>query len=256
MVIDIKKAEKEFKRYTGQFDKNMPTIDRKFYHGFRVAKLSEKIARKLGTLSEEEIELARLIGLLHDIGRFEQWTRYQTFSDLKSIDHAALGIAILEQDEYIKNYVEDEDVIAIIKKAIYYHNKYAIEESDVTEKEKLFCQIIRDADKLDIMYEATYALWEGEEKVIGRQAITPKVVEQVLDHSCINRETVKCKIDEVITNVAFTYDFNFDICYPWLKEGEYINQTLDRFEYSEETKATVEKIRKEVNQFIEAKCKE
>ena len=106
------------------------------------------------------------------------------------------------------------------------------------------------------MYEATYALWEGDEELIGRQVVTPTVVDQALSHRCINRETVKCKIDEVITNVAFTYDFNFDICYPWLREKNYINQTLNRFKYSEATKETVEKIRTEVNRFIEAKCKE
>ena len=41
----------------------------------------------LGTFSAKEIELAGLIGLLHDIARFEQFTKYQTFNDRLSFDH-------------------------------------------------------------------------------------------------------------------------------------------------------------------------
>ena len=36
-----------------------------------------------------------LIGLLHDIGRFEQVKVYDTFSDIDSIDHADYGVEIL-----------------------------------------------------------------------------------------------------------------------------------------------------------------
>ena len=36
-------------------------------------------------LSKEDTDLAMLIALLHDIGRFEQWMQYQSFADHKTI---------------------------------------------------------------------------------------------------------------------------------------------------------------------------
>ena len=41
-------------------------------------------------------------GLLHDIGRFEQLKRYQSFIDSQTIDHANLGVTILFDDNLIE----------------------------------------------------------------------------------------------------------------------------------------------------------
>ena len=56
-----------------------------------VKEIAGKIARSLN-FSEEEIKLAKVIGVLHGIARFEQYKRFQTFSDLKSIDHGDYGV--------------------------------------------------------------------------------------------------------------------------------------------------------------------
>ena len=48
-------------------------------HTYRVANLSEKIARSISDiydLSEGDVDLAWIIGMFHDIGRFEQVKRY------------------------------------------------------------------------------------------------------------------------------------------------------------------------------------
>lgn len=56
----------------------------KYAHSLRVAALSERIAQSL-SMEKEDIDLAWLIGILHDIGRFEQLRRYQTFFDYRSM---------------------------------------------------------------------------------------------------------------------------------------------------------------------------
>src|SRR5699024_106281 len=102
--IDIRNAENEFLQYTKKFDLNNPNIDRKVYHSIRVSRISKEIAKDLN-LSDEEIDLAMLIGILHDIGRFEQFTVYKTYNDLKSIDHGRLGVDILTENNYIRKYI-------------------------------------------------------------------------------------------------------------------------------------------------------
>ena len=146
----MEQSIEEFKKYTKDYLNLSDMCLLKVNHTIRVMNLCEEIARKL-MLSEEDIELAKLCGLLHDIARFEQWKNYQTFSDFHSIDHGDLGVEILKNNNFIRKFNSDTSVDNLIFKTIKNHNKYKIEDN-LTEREKLFCNIVRDADKLDILY--------------------------------------------------------------------------------------------------------
>ena len=102
-MIDFEFAMKYFKEYLNNFDHENGKIDLKIRHTYGVVRASEYIANKL-KLSDEEIELAKLIALLHDIGRFEQVKQFNSFIDIKSIDHALLGIDILFQQNLPLNH--------------------------------------------------------------------------------------------------------------------------------------------------------
>ena len=251
-MIDIKKAEEEFKNYTSKYNMNESHLYRKVTHTFRVEKICEEIAISLG-LNEEEINLAKLIGILHDIARFEQYTIYNTFVDHKSIDHGNLGVEILEKDEHIRKYLETNEYDEIIKKAIYNHNKYSIE-TNLNEKEELFSKIIRDADKLDIMYQGTCEFWKDNIEDIKKQTISPKVFEQFISEQIIDKRYVQNDLDKVLVNIAFVFDYNFKENYKILKRNNYINKTLNRFNFEkEETKEKMELIRKIANNYIKNK---
>ena len=90
MKIDIEKAKQAFKEYVKNYDQEDKQVKLKIEHIERVSQLARNMAEKL-KLSEEDIALAELIGLLHDIGRFEQIRIYHTFIDKKSINHGELG---------------------------------------------------------------------------------------------------------------------------------------------------------------------
>ena len=121
----MNKAILEFINYTNNYCDYGNMIDLKIKHTFRVMRLCEKLAKDLN-LNDNEIYTAKLIGLLHDIGRFEQWKKYQTYRDLISIDHADFGIKILKKDNYIRKYIADDKYDNIILKSIKYHNKYRL----------------------------------------------------------------------------------------------------------------------------------
>ena len=95
--------EEEFKKYVSKFDLNDDSVSRKYYHSLRVMDKARKIAESI-ELSEEYINIATIVGLLHDYGRFEQWKRYHTFADGKSIDHGDLGVEILFDEKEIEKY--------------------------------------------------------------------------------------------------------------------------------------------------------
>ena len=77
-MIDIAHAKQEFEKYLDEYDREDEQIYLKIVHTYGVVKYAGEIARKM-ECSDEDVELAELIGLLHDIGRFEQIRRFHSF---------------------------------------------------------------------------------------------------------------------------------------------------------------------------------
>ena len=105
-MIDLENAKKEFKKYVNTYDSENPKIAKKIAHSYRVIEVADKIAKSL-ELSNEDVQLAKLIALLHDIGRFEQLKIYDTFSDKDSIDHADFGVDVLFKNNLIRNFIKE-----------------------------------------------------------------------------------------------------------------------------------------------------
>lgn len=116
MKINREHIKNTFQEYTDRYDSTDPKIKLKIDHTYRVADLCERIAKSL-KLSQEDIDLAWLSGMLHDIGRFEQLRRYHTFSDAQSIDHAKFAVELLYEDGLIANYVPEISTAKIVANA-------------------------------------------------------------------------------------------------------------------------------------------
>ncbi len=78
-----------------KYDLNESNLFRKFIHSFYVAKNCFTIACNK-KMNQKERNICYLMGLFHDIGRFEQWVKYKTYDDVKSEDHGDLSYSILE----------------------------------------------------------------------------------------------------------------------------------------------------------------
>ena len=87
VYVDRVHVKKAFAEYTAAYSADDPKIKLKIDHTYRVAALCERIA-KAARMCAYDVELAWLSGMLHDVGRFEQIKRYNTFSDADSVDHA------------------------------------------------------------------------------------------------------------------------------------------------------------------------
>ena len=220
--------EEEFKKYVLKFDLNDDSISRKYYHSLRVMNKARKIAESI-ELSEEYINIATTVGLLHDYGRFEQWKRYHTFADGKSIDHGDLGVEILFDEKEIEKYDIKKENYRIIYNAIKYHNKLEIPE-DLTKEEKIICKIIRDADKLDI-YEL---LLDGKIVFIDdNNPINLEVEKQFFENSSINKKIVKNESNRILLRLAMTYDINFKWSLEYIKNNKIVDKMLELLEDKE-----------------------
>lgn len=255
MLLDIKRAEMEFLKYVKKFDETESKIDLKKHHSIRVMKISNQIAKTLFK-NEEQIELATLIGLLHDIARFEQYTRYRTFNDFESFDHGDYGVEILKRDNYIRKFIQTDKYDNIILKAIKNHNKFQIEEG-LTEEELIYSKLIRDADKLDIFYEVCTLFWKDRKNEIENSRISNNIEENFKGQKLIKKDKTINGVDRVILTMAFVFDLNYKESFKILKKEDYINRGLNQFNFKyNETKEKIEELEKIANEYIEEKIKE
>ncbi len=255
-MLNINLAKQAFKNYLKEYDTNDDKIKLKVIHTYGVVDATNYIVRKLG-LNEEDSNLAKLIAILHDIGRFEQLKRYDDYHDFEEFDHAEFGSRVLFKEGLIRNFVEDSKYDNIIKKAIENHSKYKIEEG-LDKKTELFANIIRDADKLDNFrvkqFESIEVLCNVKEKDMGKENITEKIYNDFMNCKTIVVSERKTPMDHWVSYIAFVFDLNFIASYKYVKEKDYIQKLVNRIEYTNiDTKMKMEKIKKCAMDYIDTK---
>jgi len=257
-MLDFNKAKRAFQDYLKQYDLTDGKIKLKIRHTFGVITLSEYIAKDLN-LKEEDIELAKIIALLHDIGRFEQIKVFDDFRDYETLDHAELGIKILFEDNLIRNFIEEDTYDNIILKAIKNHNKLNIEEN-LNEQELLHAKIIRDADKTDnfrVKANDNFEdIFNSSKEKLEKSTISDKIYNDFMNNKIIISSERITDMDHWVSYLAFIFDYNFNSGLKYIKEKNYINVLVDRIDYKkEDTKIKMETIRKHAIDYIDNKLK-
>ncbi len=244
-------ARKILKEYIDKYDMSNPRIALKASHIFRVADAAKEIAKELN-LTEEQIWLAELIGLLHDIGRFEQLRIYDTFNDKESVNHAKLGIEILQKDNLISKFCPNEKYHDIIIKAIDNHNKFKIDE-DLTDEEILQSKIIRDSDKVDIINLLRFETFDTlfKKNNIIDEPISKEVSDAFLSGKQVDRSLQVTNMDSWLGNIGYIFDINFVPSFKIIRDKNYVNELIDRTPTEQ-----MEKARVFINQFIKNKSEQ
>lgn len=213
-----------FDKYVSNYDMSDPDIYYKYHHSYRVMKVSEFLATKIN-LSKKDIYLAKVIGLLHDIGRFEQDKLYNSFKDGK-FNHGEYGVIVLKETNALSYYNINQEDYEVVYKAIKNHNKFEID-SGLTEREELFAKLIRDADKLDILY----ALGNEKIKKVLRQDnsdISKELAIDFFNNKSGNIKDVISKNDALVINFSYIYDINFKESFKIIQKEKYYNKIYER----------------------------
>ncbi len=205
--IDTSNALEAFREYTANFDKNDINILLKIVHTQRVKTITAKIWIGLPEPVREIIdsEFFALLGLLHDIGRFEQIKKYGTLVDVESVDHAELGADILFKDGLIKKFVPDLGRFwQIAETAIRLHNKLRLPDNLDPETE-LYTKALRDAAKVDIFQVLTEPPFEAR--------YTDKALNGLLvkEHRCVPRLVQFNELETLISQCCMAFELEFDM---------------------------------------------
>lgn len=330
-VINRKNVINAFAEYVRNYDPSDEKIKLKIEHTYRVAGLCQRIAESLG-LSEPDVDIAWLLGMLHDIGRFEQIRRFGTFNDAQSVDHAEFGADLLFKEGLIRKFaegyyeecelarsgneeagqaysrqkdcqecklnsrqgncllaqsdnqsgycqgerkikeflvnndattVDDEQIIknneyhkkdtGLLELAIRQHNKYRVKE-DLTERQRMFCDILRDADKVDIFkvnadipMEIIYDVTTEELK---SGVISKEVLESFYKRETVLKSVRKSAVDHIVGHISLLFELVYKESYRQAKEQGYVYKLLDFKSDVPEVNVEFDNMRKYVDEFL------
>lgn len=330
-VINRKNVINAFAEYVRNYDPSDEKIKLKINHTYRVAGLCQRIAESLG-LSEPDVDIAWLLGMLHDIGRFEQIRRFGTFNDAQSVDHAEFGADLLFKEGLIRKFaegyyeecelarsgneeagqaysrqkdcqecklnsrqgncllaqsdnqsgycqgerkikeflvnndattVDDEQIIknneyhkkdtGLLELAIRQHNKYRVKE-DLTERQRMFCDILRDADKVDIFkvnadipMEIIYDVTTEELK---SGVISKEVLESFYKRETVLKSVRKSAVDHIVGHISLLFELVYKESYRQAKEQGYVYKLLDFKSDVPEVNVEFDNMRKYVDEFL------
>jgi len=232
----LEKAIEKFKKYASNYDMSIMEINSKYHHSFVVMDLMGELAFRLD-LDKEKIEVARLIGLLHDIGRFEQFMKDHVLSDEFS-DHADESVIYLFDKGHIRDFIDDDKYDEVIKTVIKYHNKLEMPK-DLNGEELLFTKMIRDMDKVDIFKQ--FAVHFNFS--FNANEVTEFILKTFKEEKTIASIDVKTEADRVIQILAFIFDINFEESFDILVSSDNFDLFLSTIEVDSNSEKLWKKLR-------------
>ncbi len=214
---DMHELENRFHEYVGTFRAHggelHPMLQLKYDHSLRVAREARDIAADLGWQASE-IQMAELIGLFHDVGRFSQYQEFRTYFDPHSVDHAHRGFEVLSSSGWLVGLPQKES--RLILESVRLHNRHHLPD-DLTESVLRFVNLVRDADKLDIFRVLNDAI--EQEALKDNPGIiwnlprdippSPVMLEDLRRHRQANYEHVKSQADFCLLQLCWIYDLNY-----------------------------------------------
>lgn len=251
-MIDFTKAKSAFETYLDGYDRTDDKINLKIIHTYGVIHYASMLADRL-KLSKEERKLAEITALLHDIGRFEQLRRFDSFQP-DTMDHAAYGVKILFEEGMIRQFTEDPSKDHVIRDAIAQHSLYKL--GNIGDPQTLLhARLIRDADKLDNcrvkLEESIETLLGASPYEVGQTAISPHIGDTFFNNECIRSLDRITKMDHWISYIAYFYDINFPESLSVIDNEHFVSRILHRIPYSnKETEAMIEKMEEHMNNYI------
>lgn len=206
----------------------------KLEHTRIVASNCEVIAKSFG-LDDYEVDLAWIIGELHDFARFGQIVVTHTFKDSDDYNHAHVGAWLLFEynmaEDIIPNFDEiPEEDKEVIKKAIYHHSDFHLPD-DLTERERFFCNVIRDADQLDIFRTIVVSGWEtiygrSKEEILASD-FSDAIVQAFYKHELADYSKRVTPADFHLAHIALCFGLRSEAALKRVVEQGYLAQMMD-----------------------------
>ncbi|MHC4726774.1 MAG: HD domain-containing protein [Planctomycetota bacterium] len=216
-------------------------------HSRRTCKEMLFLANELD-LNDNQKLISETIALLHDVGRFEQFTKYRMYNDAQTVDHCRLALEVLEKNHVLDGVDLQEK--QIIEKAIEYHGRKELPPG-LDDQCLLFSKLIRDADKLDAFYVVMiyYEQYKDNPKdfKLGMElpdepGYSENLLDELLCGRCVDNRQLRILNDLKLSLLGWVYDVNFASTLKRIKQCGYLEKLLGFLPPDENIKKLREKI--------------
>jgi putative nucleotidyltransferase with HDIG domain len=189
--------------------------------------LAEQLA-----LDDHQKQIAEVVALFHDVGRFVQFAEYRTFNDTRSIDHSHLGVEILRREGVLDVLRREER--QWVETAIEHHGRKSLP-ANLTGQALLLSKLIRDVDKLDIyrvvirlcrQYRADPAGFPWDLELPDEPRYSAEVFNTVMNGKPIEYPMLHTLNDMMLCKLGWVYDMNFAASLVRLREQGSLEQIL------------------------------
>ncbi len=226
------------------YDFEIKEIKEKYDHSLRVWTLMTYLAMALN-LDERSVYLAGIIGLFHDLGRFREVMRNinleKKFNN-RTFDHGAYSNKIMFNDGLVKLFSFTEEEILIIRKALYFHNKKDLL-GNFTDRELLFTLMIRDIDKLDLLYIRSH------KRVLKlSDNVSENVFINYINGHTIDIQDLKTDTDRIVFYISFISGLTFKESFDYAINNGYLDELLKIIDVNEENKSLYAMIMKKIEE--------
>lgn len=203
-------------------------VDIKINHSRRVLALARRLTGSL-PLPPELQEVTHLAALFHDIGRFPQYARYQTFYDQKSVNHGLQGVRTLKEHGVLAALPAAAQKLVLA--AVGLHNRRTLP-AGLAPVARYITGIIRDADKLDI-FAVMLAHFHPDappNKVVNLGLkvhptnYTPAILTAVRQRHMVNYLDMVWVNDFKLLLCSWLYDLNIPVSRAIVRERGYVEQ--------------------------------
>lgn len=232
--------------------------DLKIIHTRVVADNCIRIAHNMG-LGEYDRDMAWIIGELHDFARFGQAVVTKSLDDSERYNHAHLGARILFTHHLIDDIIPDYDKVSatdriVMEKAVYHHSDYRLPD-DLSDRERLFCKIIREADQLDIFRTIVESGWEiiygcSKEELLDHD-ITDAIAEAFYEHRLADYSKRVTKADFHMAHIALCFGLESESARRRAIEQGYLEKMMDISFNDQKVQKKYEGMKEQVMQFME-----
>jgi putative nucleotidyltransferase with HDIG domain len=226
--------EQWFQEYTQEFlvgsEFDVANVQLKIDHTMRVLEFARQIAAAQGP-DGELTELAHLAALFHDVGRFPQYSRYRTFHDQISVNHAYQGVVTLKRERVLEKL--PPAARKLVLGAVALHNRRSLPRG-LPRKLADLTRMVRDADKLDIFQVMLAHFRPGvrHNKVVNLELkpdpdkYTPAILAQVWQREMVNLQEMVWVNDFKLLLCSWIYDLNYPVSRRVFRQRGYLEELL------------------------------
>lgn len=225
-------------RYKCKVENWQDSILLKEQHTFRVCRDIKELCQQQ-KLDSETTQIAILSALYHDIGRFEQYLRYQTFSDHQSENHALLSISVIRHNNILDDLPAKWQTL--ILHSIQHHNLAQLP-IIADQKKSMHCQLLRDADKLDIWNTVINYYYRDDQKRRNRTIelglpdndhISPEIIDSLYSESIVDNRLLKSLNDFKLLQLGWVFDVNFIETFHIIDKRAYLEKIVQTLPQSD-----------------------